>query len=169
MFAWHVGCWSPARADDPLYLQPPHDEIVLDEFNGRAILRVQPLPFPGRRMPAENDRKEELEFELVDRPGEKFAVPWVNVADIRFFERLVLAEADAKARESRFDEAQPYYQFLETRYKETPGLAESIETFLYMQVGGAFRASGTTKRWPCSWDSTAAIPRGRVSALPTSE
>jgi hypothetical protein len=135
-----MGSWSAARGDDPLYLQPPHDEIVLDEFNGRAILRVQPLPFKGRRMPAENERKEELVFELIDRPGEKFAVPWVNVADIRFFERLVLAEADAKARESRFDEAQPYYQFLETKYKETPGLAESIETFLYMQVGAAFRA-----------------------------
>ena len=101
-----------AYADDPLYLQPPYDEIVLDESNGRAILRVQPLPFPERRMPAENDRKEDLEFELVDRPGERFAVPWANVADIRFFERLVLAEADAKAKESRFDEAQPFYLFL---------------------------------------------------------
>ena len=132
-------CWA-ARADDALYLQPPYDEVVLDESNGRAVLRVQPLAFPGRRMPAENDRKEDLEFELVDRPGEKFAVPWVNVNDIRFFERLVLAEADAKAKESRFDEAQPYYLFLQARYKDTPGLKESIETFLYMQVGGAFRA-----------------------------
>ena len=132
-------CWA-ARADDALYLQPPYDEVVLDESNGRAVLRVQPLDFPGRRMPAENDRKEDLEFELVDRPGEKFAVPWVNVNDIRFFERLVLAEADAKAKESRFDEAQPYYLFLQAKYKDTPGLKESIETFLYMQVGGAFRA-----------------------------
>ncbi|MCI0357267.1 MAG: ABC transporter substrate-binding protein, partial [Planctomycetaceae bacterium] len=131
---------AAARADDPLYLQPPYDEIVLDESNGRAILRVQPFNFPGRRMPSPSDRKEDLEFELVDRPGEKFAVPWVNVADIRFFESLVLAEADAKVKEGRFDEAQPYFQFLQANHKETPGLSNSIETLLYVQVGAAFRA-----------------------------
>ncbi len=135
-----IGSLSAARADDPLYLQPPYDEIVLDESNGRAILRVQPLPFPGRSLPAENARQGELEFELVDRPGEKFAVPWANVADVRFFERLVLAEADANAKESRFDEAQACYLFLETKHRDTPGLSESIEAFLYVQVAGAFRA-----------------------------
>jgi hypothetical protein len=140
VLAWLASCGSPARAADPLYLQPPYDEIVLDESNGRAILRVQPLAFPGRRMPSEADRKGDLEFELVDRPGERFAVPWVNVGDVRFFERLVLAEADALTKEGRFDEAQPYYLFLEAKHKSTPGLAESIETFLYMQVSGAFRA-----------------------------
>jgi len=131
---------SAARADDPLYSQPPYDEIVLDESNGRAILRVQPAAFPDRRMPSETDRKGDLEFELVDRPGEKFAVPWVNVADVRFFETLVLAEVDAKVKEGRFDEAQAYFLYLEAKHPNTPGLKESIETFLYMQVTGAFRA-----------------------------
>jgi peptide/nickel transport system substrate-binding protein len=135
-----AAAWTAASADDPLYLQPPYDEIVLDESNGRAVLRVAPLPLPNRRVPAVGERSGDLEFELVDRPGEKFAVPWVNVDDIRTFERLVLAEADGLAKEGRFDDAQPIYSFLESRDAKLPGLAESIETFLYMQVGGAYRA-----------------------------
>ena len=91
-------------------------------------------------MPSQSDRKEDLEFELVDRPGEKFAVPWVNVADIRFFEKLVLDEVDAKVKEGRFDEAQPYFLYLEAKHPKLPGLKESVETFLYNQVGAAFRA-----------------------------
>jgi ABC-type transport system substrate-binding protein len=140
IFCWLLAAAVAARADDPLYSQPPYDEVVLDESNGRAILRVQPLNFPGHRMPAPSDRKEDLEFELIDRPGEKFAVPWVNVADIRFFESLVLAEADVKVKEGRFDEAQAYFLFLEKNHKDTPGLSASIENLLYVQVGAAFRA-----------------------------
>jgi tetratricopeptide (TPR) repeat protein len=131
---------AAVRADDPLYLQPAYDEIVLDDSNAGAVLRVQPLAFPGRKMPPQADRKEDLEFELIDRPGEKFAVPWVNVADIRFFERLVLAEADALVKAGQFDEAQPYFLFLETKYPQTPGLKEAISAFLYIQVGAAYRA-----------------------------
>src|SRR4029450_4825631 len=140
IFCWLIAAAVAVRADDPLYSQPPYDEVVLDESNGRANLRVQPLNFPGHRMPAPSDRKEDLEFELIDRPGEKFAVPWVNVADIRFFESLVLTEADAKGQAGRFDEAQAYFLFLEKNHKDTPGLSASIENLLYVQVGAAFRA-----------------------------
>ena len=129
----------PVLADDPLYLQPPYDEITLDEDNGSVVLRVNSLDLPGRKLPAAADRTGELEIELVDRPDEKFALPWMNVAGIKFFEQLVLAEADAHVKAARFDEAQPYFAFLEAKFPQTAGLKESVENFLWQQILASFR------------------------------
>src|SRR5262245_57298887 len=82
-----------AGAADPLYLSRPYDEITLDENNARVKLKVQPLNLPGRVLPAAADRKDDLEIELLDRPGERFRLGWNNIAGIKFIEELVLAEA----------------------------------------------------------------------------
>ncbi len=131
---------SAARGADPLYLQPPYDEIKLDEDNGGVVLRVQSLDLPGRKLPSAANRTGDLEIELVDRPGEKFALPWENVAGVRFFEQLVLAEADQRVKEGRFDEAQPYFELLEAKYAQTAGLKEAVENFLWQQILAEFRA-----------------------------
>lgn len=131
----------PARAADPLYLQPPFDELKLDEDNGGVVLRVKSLNLKGGKIPTtEAERAKDLEVELLERPGEKFALPWANVASIRVFEQLVRAEADQVMKEGRFDDAQPYYIFLEAKYPQTPGLKDSVELFLWQQVLVAFRA-----------------------------
>ncbi len=133
---------SLGRAADPLYLQPPFDEIKLDEDNGGVLLRVKSLNLKGGKVPTtEAERANDLEVELLERPGEKFALPWANVASVRVFEQLVLAEADQVMKEGRFDDAQPYYIFLEAKYPQTPGLKDSIELFLWQQVLVAFRAA----------------------------
>jgi ABC-type transport system substrate-binding protein len=128
-----------SQAADPLYLQPPFDEIKLDEDNGGVVLRVKALNLPGRKLPPAAERMNDLEVELLERPGEKFALPWLNVASIKFFEQLVLSEADQVVKEARFDDAQPYFVFLEANYPQTAGLKESVETFLWQQILAAFR------------------------------
>ena len=129
-----------AHAADPLYLARPYDEITLDENNAGVKLKVQPLALPGRTLPAPADRKEDLEIELLDRPGERFRVGWNNIAGIKFFEELVLAEAQQLVNAERFDEAYPYFQFLETRYPKTAGLKDAAENFLWLQIGSEFKA-----------------------------
>jgi ABC-type transport system substrate-binding protein len=127
-------------AADPLYLSRPYDEITLDENNAGVKLKVQPLTLPGRKLPAAADRKDDLEIELLDRPGERYRVGWNNIGGIKFFEELVLAEAQGLVKAERFDEAYPYFQFLETRYPNTAGLKEAIENFLWVQIGKDFQA-----------------------------
>ena len=92
---------ASAQAADPLYLQPPYDEIKLDEDNGGVVLRVRSLDLPGRRLPSAANRTGDLEIELLDRPGERFALPWANVASVRLFEQLVLFDP---ARTETIDE-----------------------------------------------------------------
>ena len=126
-----------AAAAEPLYQAQPFDEIALDENNAKAVLKVKLLPF--RKLPAINGRGEELDVELLERPGEKYKLAWSGVVQIRFFEELVLAEADLLVKGGKFDEAFGYYQFLEAQYPKTPGVKEAIENYLYVQIGSLFR------------------------------
>ena len=140
VFCAALASTAAAVAADPLYLARPYDELKLDANNNNAVLKVQPLNLPGRRMPAAAERMDELEIELLERPGEKYRVPWLNVVSISFFEELVLAEANQLVAAAKYDDAYPYYRFLETQYPKTVGLKEAVENFLYVQIGGLFRA-----------------------------
>ncbi len=131
---------SVASAADPLYLSRPYDEITLDENNVGVRLKVLPLKLPGRKLPAADDRTDDLEIELLDRPGERFRLGWNNIVGIKFFEELVLAEAEVHVKGQRFDEAYPYFQFLETRFPATTGLKEAVENYLWAQIGADFTA-----------------------------
>jgi tetratricopeptide (TPR) repeat protein len=129
-----------AVAAEPLYRQSPFDEIKLDEANSGTVLKVKPLDFLERKVPPPAKRTGELEVELLERPGEKFALPWANVVEIRLFEERVLAEAEQQVTVGNFDEAQAGLRFLEQHYPQVPRLGEVIENFLWLQIAGAFRA-----------------------------
>ena len=129
-----------AQAAEGLYLGTPYDEITLDEANGNVLLKVKPLNLPGRKVPEVGARPDDLEVELLDRPGEKYKIEWPAIVKVTLFEEMVLAEADAHVKAGRFDEAYPSFHFLETKHPQTPGLKEAVENFLWVQIGGAFRA-----------------------------
>jgi hypothetical protein len=129
-----------APAAEGLYLGTPYDEITLDEANGNVLLKVKPLNLPGRKVPVVGARPDDLEVELLDRPGEKYKIEWPAIVKVTLFEEMVLAEAEAHVKAGRFDDAYPSFHFLETKHPQTPGLKEAIENFLWVQIGGAFRA-----------------------------
>ncbi|MFN0018053.1 MAG: ABC transporter substrate-binding protein [Pirellulaceae bacterium] len=129
-----------AKDTDPLYLQSPFDEITLDENNNNAVLKVLPLNLPGRKVPAPADRKGDLEIELVEQAGQRFAVAWGAVVKVRLFEELVLAEANERVQAGKFDDAYAYFRFLEAKTPPVAGLKDAIETCLWTQVGASFKA-----------------------------
>ncbi len=129
-----------AQNSDPIYLRSPFDEITLDENNNNAVLKVQPLNLPGRKVPAPADRKGDLEIELVEQAGQRFAVAWGAVVKVRLFEELVLAEANERVQEGRFDEAYAYFRFLEAKSPPVTGLKDAIENCLWTQIGETFKA-----------------------------
>jgi hypothetical protein len=131
---------AASRGEEPLHEQIPYDEVKLDETNGNTILRVRPLNLVERRVPAPGNRRGDLEIELLDRPGEKFALSWANVVSVQLFEERVLEEAQQLVAAGRFDEAQVTFQFLEQKYSSVPGLSEAIEGFLWQQITASFRA-----------------------------
>lgn len=134
-----LGTWTSAA--DPIYRQRPYDELTLDENSGGAKIKVLPLTLPGRKMPDSPDPTAEIEVELLLRPGEKYKVSWASIAGIRFFEQLVLAEAEQLVQAKKFDEAYPSFQFLELKFPKTPGLKEALEGALYANIGADFKAA----------------------------
>jgi ABC-type transport system substrate-binding protein/tetratricopeptide (TPR) repeat protein len=130
---------AAAKDADPIYLQSPYDEITLDEGNNNAVLKIQPLNLPGRKVPAPADRRGDLEIELIEQAGQRFAVNWGAVVKVRLYEELVLAEAQERVQEGRFDEAYPYFRFLEARKPPVAGLKDAIETCLWTQIGECFK------------------------------
>src|SRR3982751_974836 len=124
-----------AKDTDPLYLQSPFDEITLDDNNNNAVLKVLPLNLSGRKVPAPADRKGDLEIELIEQAGQQFAVAWGAVVKVRLFEELVLAEANERVQEGRFDEAYAYFRFLESKTPPVAGLKDAIEGCLWTQIG----------------------------------
>lgn len=139
-FSAAAGLAGTAHAADPLYLQLPYDEVTLNEANGNVLLKVKPLSLPGRKVPAPGARTGDLDIELIDRPGERYKVEWASIASVKLFEELVLAEADEQVKAGRYDEAYPYFHYLETKHPQTTGLKESFENFLWVQIIGAFKA-----------------------------
>lgn len=129
-----------AKDTDPLYLQSPYDEITLDENNNNAVLKVQPLKLPGRKVPPPASRSGDLEIELIEQAGQTFAVSWGAVVKVRLFEELVLAEANQRVQEGRFDDAYAYFRFLEAKTPPVAGLKEAIELCLWTQILASFKA-----------------------------
>lgn len=124
-----------AVAQRPFYEQEPYDVLTLNKDNDNAVLKVEPLDLPDRRVPQDKLRtSEKLTVRLFDRPGETYEVRWYSIEKIELFEELVLREAVSLVRSGRLSEAYDYFQFLRQRDPTLPGLAEALDEYLYEEA-----------------------------------
>ncbi len=132
---------APAEPTDlPLYEQEPFDRVTLDAANDNAVLEVEPLDLPERRVPEKPKPGSRLQVRWLSRPGVDYEVPWQAVEKVELFEQMVLAEAERLVAEGKLEEAYDYFAFLQRNYGELPGLAEAMETYLYEEAKAAHRA-----------------------------
>ncbi|TWT90021.1 hypothetical protein Mal64_04040 [Pseudobythopirellula maris] len=127
-----------APAAERLIDQVPYDVVVLDRANDFAELSVYPLAIEPRRMP-EPRPSEPLSLRLTDRPSEEFEVSWGAVEEIKFFENLVLEEAQRLASEGEFDGAFEHLDWLAQRYPRLAGLGPTIQKFLRLEAVATFK------------------------------
>ena len=128
---------SAARAELPLYEQEPFDQITLNDENNKAVLKVRPLDFPNRKLPAKPDEKTVIR--LLDQPDKAYQLDWSAVAKVEFFEQIVLEQAKHLARDGNFASAYAHYHFLLSRYPKLEGLAAAYEDCLYEEAKEAHR------------------------------
>lgn len=127
-------------ADLPLYEQEPFDRITLNAANEGAVLEVEPLDLPDRRVPEKPKPGDKLRVRLLSRPGVEYEVPWQSIEKVELFEQMVLAEAVRRVNEGKLEEAYDYFAFLERHHAELPGLAEAADAYLYEEAKAAHRA-----------------------------
>ena len=95
----------------------------------REALEVEPLTLPQRPLatvPVDGT----LRVRLLDRPGEEFEVAWTDVAGVRVYEELLLAEAGRLTAAGNFDEAYDYFAKLSAEYPSLPGLKNAVSDYL---------------------------------------
>jgi tetratricopeptide (TPR) repeat protein len=107
--------------------RPEFDQLILKR--GNETLDVEPLSLPRRpSLAVPVDGK--LRVRLFDRPGEEFEVAWSDVAGVRVYEELLLAEAQQLTAANRFDEAYDYFARLSAEYPSLPGLKNAVSDYL---------------------------------------
>jgi len=121
-----------AWAEDPLYEQEPFDQITLNAQNKNLVLKVQPLAFPNRRMPAQMPKT--ITNRLIDRPNEAYEVDWSAIARLELFEEMVLNEGKRLYQAGQLEDAYDYFKYLDARDPEYPGLQAAIEEYLYEEA-----------------------------------
>lgn len=146
-FAIVIAMATAARAQQTaeprLSDQDPFDRITLDEENQGAVIKVEPLDLPGRRMPEMPFGEDRIRVKLYSQLDKTYEIAWKHITKIEFYEQMLLAEARRFIDQNRLDDAFDALQHLRQNYPQTPGLAEQLEAYLYISAGRLFRE----ERW----------------------
>jgi tetratricopeptide (TPR) repeat protein len=119
---------TPANPDR-LIDRTPFDQVTLDQESGGKTLEVMPLDLPQRPL-AVVPQEGTLRLRLLEQPIDVFEVAWPNVARVRVFEELLLAEAIRLTAAGRYDEAYDYFARLSAEHPSLPGLSAAISEYL---------------------------------------
>lgn len=109
----------------------PFDRLHFGENDANAILDVQPIEFPGGKVPDPFPKGEWLRFRLIDRPQYLFEAPWASITKIDRYQDMLLEEARGFIAQQAFDKAYPSLARLLRDYPQTRGLARMRSEFLY--------------------------------------
>ena len=116
-----------AKPEQRLFERDPFDVLVLKDG---STVEARPLDLPERRMPSNPRPGEKLRLRLVSEPDQLYEVPWREVVEVKFFEQLVLAEAERLLAAGEIDSAYDFFDYLERNYVDFPPLAASYQRFL---------------------------------------
>lgn len=124
-----------------IFEQDPYDVLILKpearEREGApatAATEIKILPLPNRVLPEKPKPTDKLIVKLVEDPATEYEVLWRDIQEIRLFEQLVLAEANALVQQKQFDAAYDYFQFLLKYHGGMPGLREGFGEFLFQDA-----------------------------------
>lgn len=126
---------SPAPAtsesETPVRLldQAPYDVLLLNDAD-KTTEKLLPLNLPQRKLPVAPKPTDVLRLRMVRQPDMEYEVYWKDIAEVRLFEDLLLAEARRLAAAKRFDEAFDYFVHLRREAPQLKGLNEAEQEWL---------------------------------------
>ncbi len=130
---------ASAVGEEPLFRQDPYDLITLTATNDNKVLKVDLLDFPNRRVPESPRPRDKITVHLYDEPETDYELQWFSIAKIELFDQLVLAQANELVMSRRLDEAFDYFRYLTREDPDLPGLAESMDNYLYEEAKASHR------------------------------
>ncbi|WP_153559156.1 ABC transporter substrate-binding protein [Roseimaritima sediminicola] len=88
----------------------PYDLIRIKASAGGGWVRVHPLPFPGRKVPARPSGK--LTVQVLGIPVKKYEIKWNEIESIELWEERLLRETRQRIASGDFDGAFPFLAVL---------------------------------------------------------
>lgn len=137
------GSSSTEEEDRPALPPPikyePYDLLELRPFD-RLIFRkgnlvVDIMPLEQRPLPKPWPRR--MVVELYSGDGREYEVDMAEVAEIKYYEDLLLEEGDKFLEQGRFENAWDFYSRVAQINPDWPGLRERIARFLYREAEDA--------------------------------
>ena len=124
----------------PLLGRQPFDRITLDSANNGAVLDVEILDLPARKVPEVFPTSGQLEVTRLSEPSVLYNVSWTSIEKIELFEQLLLSDAKKQIAAKDFDKAFKTLDFLKTNYPTLPGLQPTIEQYLIRDAAASYKA-----------------------------
>jgi hypothetical protein len=112
--------------------QEPYDLLTLKE--GGQQFKLVPLGMAKRRPVTPGGLDAKLLVRLLKRPEQQYQIAWAEIERIELFEQIVLAEAKRLVDRRDYDEAYEYYEYLEKRTPDFPGLADALRSCLFCEA-----------------------------------
>ena len=114
----------------PLIEQEPHDEIMLDDFNGNVVIKILPLRNP---LPDPIPRNGALKFEAPDLSEAILQVPYENIVSYRSYTTMLVAEANQMIQNKQYAKAYRNLLYVyDNGGKANPAIKKSIMSCLYL-------------------------------------
>lgn len=141
--AGHVAAYQDIQREEPeLIDQEPFDLITLTADAGGESEKVFPLPFPGRKVPANPRETDRLDVVLVRFPEREYEVMWRDIEKIELYENRIYKQAVGRMAEKDFIGAFQNLSFLMKKYPRMSGLATLQKEFLLQSALDSFSATG---------------------------
>ncbi|MCH2115284.1 MAG: ABC transporter substrate-binding protein [Pirellulales bacterium] len=116
----------------------PFDRITLDAASGGHKIDI--LLLSERHVPNPLPVNGDLEVRRLSQPSVQYTIRWASIAQVEFFEQLLLKEARRLTATANLDEAYEYLYFLAQHYSHLEGLAAAQEKYLVQDAGATYRA-----------------------------
>ena len=111
--------------------EAPFDIITLKkEEQGRSV-RVNPIEFPGRKVPQSPKDTDRFRVTFPLFPDRTYEIFWRDIERVILFEELVLQRANNLLEQKKFSEAFEHLDFLQKNYPQTQGLSKLRRDFLF--------------------------------------
>lgn len=111
--------------------EEPFDIVTLKpDATGKSV-KVAPIEFPNRRLPASPKDTDKFQVIILLFPTRLYEVAWKDIDRVSLFEQMVLARAKTLVAAKNFGEAFEHLNFLMVNYPQTPGLQILRQEFLF--------------------------------------
>lgn len=111
--------------------QEPFDLLVLNAANKGVRIKIEPLPLTGtpRKLPGFPDQNATIRVRVPSHPGKEYDVQWRHIERIDLYEQMLMAEAEQRVKEERFDDAFRIFLRLKRDYPGITGLNATVQAF----------------------------------------